>query len=104
MPSRSPPRRRSPARKARGTIAQREIPLPRVSSKRLACRHLLSERAARSGVGSPVGKQPEIQKKDTPKAVQGGRRLRMADVLFRPNAEEPCAFAGIWRRWRQEDR
>jgi hypothetical protein len=29
-----------------------------------------SERAARSGVGSPVGKQPEIQKKDTPKAVQ----------------------------------
>ena len=30
----------------------------------------LSERAARSGVGSPVGKQPEIQKKDTPKTVQ----------------------------------
>ena len=40
LPSRSPPRRRPLARKARGTIAQREIPLPRGSGKRLARRHL----------------------------------------------------------------
>ena len=36
----------------------------------------LSGRAARSGVGSRVGKQPEIQKKDTPTRVQKIPRSR----------------------------
>jgi len=53
----------------------------------------LSGRAARSGVGSPVGKQPEIQKKDTPKRVQKspgadsvdeGAKPRTATTLVRP--------------------
>src|SRR4029077_14555937 len=44
----------------------------------------LSGRAARSGVGSPVGKLPDIQKKDTPKTVQKSPEADSVDEGAKP--------------------